>query len=324
MNKYVPPTSYTAEDIAEAENFLNRLTADRFATQKWSLLWKNLGEVVTGLNELGRKWKRYRESMRLVTVKGVIKRDLDSLMHKFDVDILETEDAIEWGIRSSQSMIDELPSRLPYLIQANFYVYIQEIGDLLDAVIDRTSHNEVIELLKELRNHPDIITIGQFSTNEMVEYYRHLRDSEFPDTRYEIIKYIETYQKLCGIYAKDMILCYCLLLLKETGGRPTYQEAQPVSRNGLDRINHVKRRIPSFGKIYDRKLRNASSHTDIDVDRDRHLVTIYLGREKKSKYYTYQQIVSITQDLSALIVAFRLLMIILANRDWRATRDLLR
>ena len=325
MNKYINPTPYSVEDIAEAENFLNRLTADRFATQNWSLLWKNLGEVATEFIKLERKWKRYRESMRLVTVKGVIKRDLDSLVHRLDVDILETESAIKWGIRSSQRMIGELPSRLPYLIQTDFHVYIQEIGNLLDAlVVDKTSYNAVIELLRELRDHPDIITIGQFSTNEMVEYYKYLEDSKFPDTRYEIIKYIEIYQKLCGIYAKDMVLCYCLLLLKETGDRPAYEEAQPVSRNGLDRINYVKRRIPSFGKVYDPKLRNASSHTEIDVDRGKHVVTIYLGREKKPKYYTYKQIVSITQDLSALIVAFRLLMVILANRDWRGAEALLR
>ncbi|MCJ7633054.1 hypothetical protein MUP77_11765 [Candidatus Bathyarchaeota archaeon] len=324
MSNYINPIPYSDKDITEAEDFLNRLTADRFTTEKWSLLWENLREISIRLSQFEKKWKRYRESMRLITVKGIIKRDLDTLVHGLDVDILETESAIEWGIRSSESMIDEFPSRLPYLIQTDFHVYVQKIGNLLDAVIDRTSHNAVIELLRELRDHPDIITIGQFSTNEMVEYYKHLRDSKFPDTRYEIIKYIEIYQKLCGIYAKDMILCYCLLLLKETGTRPTYEEAQPESRHPLDRMNYVKRRINSFGRVYDHKLRNAGSHTDIDVDRNKHIVTIYLGREKKPKSYTYKQIVSITQDMSALIIAFRLLMIILANRDWRGTQDLLR
>lgn len=324
MNNYINPIPDLDKHITEAENFLQRLTANRFATKKWSLLWKDLREVSIGLIQFEKKWKRYKQSMRIITLKGVIKKDLDILVHRLGVDILETESAIEWGIRSSQSMIDELPSLLPYLIQTDFQVYIQEIGNLLDAVIDRTSHNAVMELLRELRDHPDIITIGQFSTNEMVEYYKHLRDSKFPDTRYAIIKYIEIYQKLCGIYAKDMILCYCLLLLKETGARPTYEEAQPESRNPLDRINYVKRRIHSFGRVYDHKLRNAGSHTEIDVDRNKHIVTIYLGREKKPKSYTYKQIVSITQDMSALIIAFRLLIVILANYDWRGTEVLLR
>jgi len=323
MNNYINPIPDFDKHIAEADNFLKRLTADRFATEKWSLLWENLREVYVGLSQFEKKWKRYKESMRIITLKGIIKQDLDTLVHGLDVDILETESAIEWGIRSSQRMIDAFPSRLPYLIQTDFHVYIQEIGSLLDAVVDRTSHNAVIELLGELRDHPDIITIGQFSTNEMVEHYKHLRDSKSPDTRHEIIKYIEIYQKLCGIYAKDMILCYCLLLLKGTGTRPTYKEAQPESRNPLDRINYVKNHIHSFGTVHDHKLRNASAHTEIDVDSNKHIVTIYLGREKKPKSYTYKQIVSITQDISALIIAFRLLMIILANRDWRGTKDLL-
>jgi hypothetical protein len=325
MNNYINPIPYSDKDITEAENFLNRLTADRFATMKWSLLWENLREFSIRLNQFEKKWKRYRKSMRLITVKGIIKRDLDTIVHGLDVDIGDTESAIEWGIRSTQSMIDEFPSRLPYLIQTDFRVYIQEIGNLLDAVIvDKTSHNAVIELLRELRDHPDIITIGQFSANEMVEYYKHLRDSKFPDTRDEIIKYIDIYQKLCSVYAKDMIICYCLLRYEETGIRPTYEEAQPESENPLDRINYVKRRIPLFGEVYDHDLRNADAHNDIETDSNKHMVTIYTSRKKKPKPYTYEQIVASTKDMSALIIAFRLLIIILANYDWRGTKALLR
>lgn len=340
MNDYISPIPDFDKHVTEAENFIQRLTDNRFDAENWSLLWKNLNQLCMMAVQLEKKWKGYKiqtqwsaqstkkwqpyKKPKGIIQKTLIRRDLDILVHRLDVDIEATESAIEWGIRSSQSMIDEFPSLLPYLTQTDFHVYIQEIGSLLDAVIDGTSHNAVMKLLGELRDHPDIITIGQFSTNEMVEYYKHLRDSRFPDTRYEIIKYIEIYQKLCGIYAKDMILCYCLLLLKETGTRPTYKEAQPESKNPLDRINYVKGRIHSFDRVYDHKLRNASAHTEIDVDSNKNIVTIYLGREKQPKSYTYKQIVSITQDMSALIIAFRLLIIILSNRDWRGTGDLLR
>jgi hypothetical protein len=165
--------------------------------------------------------------------------------------------------------------------------------------------------------------IGQFSTNEMVDDYKYLRDSKPPDARDEIIKYIDIYQKLCGIYEKDMILCYCLLQLKETGTRPTYEEAHPESRHSLDRINYVKTRIHSFGEIYDHDLRNAVAHNDIETDSNKHMVTIYTGREKKPKSYNYEQIVSITLGMSALIIAFRLLIIVLTNYDWRGTKALL-
>ena len=323
MGNYINPIPDFDKHITEAENFLQRLTDNRFAAEKWSLLWKDLHKLYNGIIPLAKKWKGYKKSTG-ITPKKVIKKDLDTLVHRLDVDILKTESAIEWGIRSSQSMIDEFPSLLPYLIQTNLHVYIQEIGNLLDAVIDRARHSAVMKLLSELRDHPDIITIGQFSANEMVDDYKYLRDSKPPDARHEIIKYVEIYQKLCGIYAKDMILCYCLLRLKETGTRPTYEEAHPESRHSLGRINYVKRRIHSFYEVYDHDLRNAVAHNDIETDSNKHMVTIYTGREKKPKSYTYEQIVSITQGMSALIIAFRLLIIILANYDWRGTKALLR
>jgi len=323
MEKYIYPIPDLDKHITEAESFLQRLTDNRFDAEKWSLLWKNLRKFYIGIIPLGNKWKGYKKSTG-ISPKKVIKKDLDTLVHGLDVDILKTESAIEWGIRSSQSMIDEFPSLLPYLIQTDFHVYIQEIGDLLDAVIDRTKHSAVMKLLREFRDHPDIVTIGQFSTNEMVEYYKHLRDSKPPNARDEIIKYIDIYQRFCGIYQKDMILCYCLLQLKGTGTRPTYEQAHPESRNALDRVNYVKRCINSFGKVYDRVLRNAVAHNDIETDSDKRMVTIYRGKKKQPKSYTYEQIVSITQGMSALIIAFRLLIIILANHDWRGTEALLR
>jgi hypothetical protein len=344
MNNYINPIPDYDKHITEAENLLRRLTDNRFAVEKWSLLWKNLGEVSIGAAELQKKWWGYRIEIGKSTpfekkwkgykksaetsLKRLIKKDLDTYVHSLDVDILKTESAVEWGIRSSQSMIDEFVSVLPYLRQTNSHIYMKRIRKLLKAVINKTrsseGHSEVIKLLGEFREHSDFITIGQSFANEMVEYYKYLRDSRLPDTRDEVIKYIDIYKKLCSIYAKDMILCYCLLRFKETGIRPTYEEAQPESKNPLDRINYVKRRIPLFGEVYDHDLRNADAHDDIETDSNKHMVTIYTGREKQPKSYTYEQIVSITQGMSALVIAFRLLIIILANCDWRGTEALLR
>ena len=322
MEKHIYPIPDLDKHITEAENFIQRLTDNRFDAEKWSLLWKNLRKFYIAIIPLERKWKGYKKSTG-ITPKKVIKKDLDTLVHGLDVDMLETESAIEWGIRSSQSMIDEFPSLLPYLVKTDFHIYLEEIGNLLDAAIDRTTHGAVMKLLREFREHPDIITIGQFSTNEMAKYCKHLRDSKPPNARDEVINYIDIYQKFCGIYEKDMILCHCLLKLKETGDRPTYEEAHPESRKLQAKINHVKSRIKSFGEVYDRDLRNARAHTEIETDSNQHTVTIYIGREKKPKSYTYEQIIFITQGMSALIISFRLLIIILSNRDWRGTKDLL-
>ena len=323
MSTYINPIRDFQKHITEAESFLQRLTDDRFAAEQWSLLWKNLNIVCIRLVKLQGSWKRYKESTG-ITPKKVIKKDMGSLVHRLDIDILKNESAIEWGIRSTQSLIDKFPSLLPYLMRTDFSSYIEEIGSLLDAVIMRTKHGEVMKLLRELKEHPDMIAIGQFSTNEMGDYYKHLIDDKLPNTRKEIMKYIDIYQKLCGIYEKDMILCYCLLKLKETGFRPTYAEAHPESRNPQGRNNFVKRRISLFGKVYDLDLRNADAHTGIETDSNKHMVTIYTGREKQSKSYTYEQIISMARSMSALVLAFRLLVIILGNCDWRTLNNLLK
>lgn len=322
MNNYINPIPDFNKHVSEAEDFLQRLTDNRFATEKWSLFWKNLREVYINSIKLEKKWIGYKQSTG-INPKRMIKTDLDNLVHRLDVDIFENESAIEWGIRSSQSMIDEFSYLFPYLLQTDFNDYIEEIRTLLESVINRTKHSEVMKLLREFRKHPDLVVIGQFATNEMVEYYKHLRDSSPPNTRNEIIKYIDIYQKFCGIYEKDMILCYCLLQLRERGVRPTYEEAHSESRNFQDRNNYVKRRINSFGMVYDPDLRNAVAHNDIETDSNKQMVTIYTGRGKRPKSCSYEQIVSITRGISALIIAFRLLVIVLANSDWRTVKALL-
>lgn len=323
MSTYINPIPNFEKHITEAESFLQRLTDNRFAAEQWSLLWKNLNIVRIRLVKLQGKWKGYKKSTG-ITPKKVIKKDISSLVHRLGIDILESESAIEWGIRSTQSLIDKFPSLLPYLMRTDFSSYIEEIGSLLAAVIMKTKHGEVMKLLRELKEHPDMIAIGQFATNEMVDYYKHLIDDKLPNTRKEIIKYIDIYRKLCGIYEKDMILCYCLLQLKLTGFRPTYVEAHPESRHLQDRNNFVKRRISLFGKVYDLALRNADAHTSIETDSNKHMVTIYTGRGEQSKSYTYEQIISVTRGMSALVLAFRLLVIILGNHDWRAIKSLLK
>ena len=113
----------------------------------------------------------------------------------------------------------------------------------------------------------------------------------FLDLVHRFLEYIDIYQKLCGIYEKDMILCYCLLLLKERGVRTSYEESHPDSRSIQDRINYVKRRINSFGEVYDRNIRNAVTHIDIETDSDKRIFTIYTGSKKQSKSYSFDSFI---------------------------------
>jgi len=310
------------EHIKEAEDFLYRLTDSRAASIKWSTLWKQLNVVCIRLVSLERKWKGYKKSTGIAP-KHVIKKDIDVLVHRLRTDIPDKESAIEWGIRSTQSLIDTFPSLLPYFTQTYFASYIENISGLLQMVVERTKHSNIMKLLREVRKHPDTVTGAQSLTNEMVDRYKRLADNKLPVTRREIVDCIDTYQKLCGIYEKDIVLCYCLLQLKETGDRTTYADAHPESRHPQGRNNFVRRRMPLFGRQYDLYLRNANAHTDIEADSIRLIVNIYVGREKTPKTYTYGQIVSMTREMSALVAAFLLLPVVLANNDWRMLQSLL-
>lgn len=323
MNNYMNHVPDFNKHLSEAEDFLKKITDNDIVVERWSLIRKNLFMVWSRLAKLEKKWKAHKQSTGRNPYR-MIRSDMDHLVHQLDVGISLDETAIDWGIRSSQSMIDQFPCVLPYLRHTDFYVYTKEISDLLEQVIMKTRHGEVMKLLRELKDHPDIRTIGQFSTNEMVECYRYLEESKEPENRKELVQYLDIYQKLCGIYDKDMILCYCLLELKQKGVRPEYKEAHPSRRKPQGINAYVKKRMKSFGKVHDTNLRNADAHNDIETDSKNHSVTIYRGRDKNPKSYTYQDIVSTTENMSALIIAFRLLIIILNNYQWRMLKAVLK
>lgn len=84
MNNYINPIPDFDKHISEAEDFLQRLTDNRFAVEQWSLLWKNIREVCIRSIQLEKRWKGYKKSTG-ITPKRVIKNDLDSLVHRLDV-----------------------------------------------------------------------------------------------------------------------------------------------------------------------------------------------------------------------------------------------
>ena len=216
--------------VAEIETFLQRITDNKFVPSIWSSLWRSINRVTIRLINLEKKWKGQRKATGITPIP-MMRKDINRLVQGLDVGILENENTIQWGIRSTQSLLDEFPSELPYLEQTGFRNYVKEISTLLEEVTFRTKHSEVVKLLREVREHPDMVVIGQFSTNEMVGYYKYLYENQAPIDREVITKYIDIYEKLCSIYAKDMVFSYCLLLLRETGYRPRYGEAHPETRH---------------------------------------------------------------------------------------------
>lgn len=308
--------------VVEAETFLKRLTDEKFRPSEWSSLWKAINQVSIKLITLEKKWKGYRKATGLAPI-SMMKKDIDRLVKQLDVVVLESENGVEWGIRSTQSLIDAFPSELDCLKHTDFYSYIHEISELLEEVTSRTRHSEVLKLLREVRKHPDMVVIGQFSTNEMVACYKYLCEERETVDREAILKYLDIYEKLCSIYAKDMVLCYCLLLLRDQGSRPPYAEAQPETRHPQGRINFVVSRTKLFGSGYDLALRNASAHGNVETETRNRVLKIYPGRNKPCKVYSFDKVISLTKEMSALVSAFRLVGIVLANNDWKQIQRIL-
>lgn len=315
--------SINDEYILEIQQFITRVTDNQSIGNEWLTLWSSINIFAAKMFLLQKKWLNYKKTTRINPIR-VIKQDLDRIIREIETDILPNENPVEWGIRSAEYLINQFPKHLCFFKRTRFKDYINEISELLYAVVDRTKHSEVLKLLKEVKEHKDMVVIGQFFTNDIIQIYKDLCSTPSEITRIEIMNYITAYQKLCGIYEKDMILCYCLLQLRKTGYRDSYKDAHNDFRKIQHKINYVTSLIKTFGLHYDYILRNAEAHTNVEVDSSKQVVIIDLGENKQPNRYQYQTIISMVGEMCALLVAMRLLPVVLSRNDWERTGDILK
>ena len=211
-------------------------------------------------------------------------------------------------------------------METNYYGYLSEIGKLLDELVLQTKHSTILKVLRELREHRDTTVIGQFSSNEMVKHFKDLAEIKSPPDRQAIVKLTSIYGSLCGIYEKDMTLAYYLLVEKENRFGFSYKELRersidPDSKRQF--IDYVGDHIDLFKQPYRRALRNADAHTDIETDDQRRIVVVLGGKNKPNEQYSYDEVLKVTREMSALVSVFRLLVVVLANNDWKWLHRLL-
>ncbi len=160
----------------------------------------------------------------------------------------------------------------------------------------------------------------------MVQHFKDLAEIKSPSDRQTVVKLISIYGSLCGIYEKDMTLARYLLLERENRFRLSYKELRersidPVSKAHF--IDYVGDHIDAFKQPYRRALRNADAHTDIETDDPKRIVIILGGKNKPNEQYSYDEVLKITEEMSALVSAFRLIVVVLANNDWKWLHRLL-
>jgi hypothetical protein len=309
--------------IEEAKNFLCRISDDKVVLSEWDTAWIALKTFARGITSLQRKWIHQKKAIGL-NPPSTIRSDLNALINRLHVNKAEDEDCIDWGIRTTQIVIDTFALKLPYLEQAGYANYIEVVGNLIEDAIARTKHGEVLKLLTEYKMHPDIIAVGQFSSIEMASHYKYLDRRVERINREGIVQYLNIYRELCGIYEKDIVFAYCLCQLKERGIRPTYSEAHPTKRHYQERIEFVISRIKQLGNPYDSFLRNADAHVNIVTKTTDQNIIAYSLSDGVEKSYRYSDVVALTREMSALILAFRLIPAILSNRDWRELGQILK
>jgi len=247
----------------------------------------------------------------------MIRTDLNILVRKLQTDILPGEDAIQWGIRVTESLIDRFPRRLPFLRSTAFNDYVSAISDLLDSSIDSTKHSEITKIMNQVSKHPDSIVIGQFSANEMIDYYRFLNSDFNLLTRNNIIECLNIYEKLCAIFEKDLALAYCLLKLKETRFSFDYTSVPRGARGNQTVNQYCLKRLPVFRRSYNDNMRNSTAHFNIETRDTPQILIAHPLNEGVDKQLPYEQVLTICREMAALVLAFRLFSVILAIADWK-------
>jgi hypothetical protein len=309
-------------DINNLESFLQRLTGKKKSLKEVSLFCTLTNKVIRETVIFGRALGKVKNQPISVR-KRVIRDELNSLIRRMGCDVPSDEDAIEWGVNTTQDTLDIMPSHLTYLSQTGFDIYLSKISTLFLDIINATKSSEITRLFRKYSTSKDTVTIAQFSSNEMVSYYRYLSKSKARITRQTIWKHLQIYQELCGIYEKDTILCYCLLQVKE-GKRPNYAEVRKNTRNQT-RVDFIKsqEKEGELAKPYDRIVRNAKAHTDVEIDVKNEVVRFYKSNSEQFKELSFKELISLTQEMSAVVSAFRLAVILLSNNYWKITKDIL-
>jgi hypothetical protein len=223
------------------------------------------------------------------------------------------EDAINYGIRVSNSFIEQIIKGVPFLGNTSFRAFNQNIRELLDAVIIKTKHGEITKLINEAEKHSDFITVGQFATNEMVDHYLFLKSAPKLLDRSIMMRYIQAYEEFYSVFEKDMVLTSCLLELRDKGYRRPYKLV-PVGP-GTTTTDDCLGEISSFKIASNKILRNAHAHGNVETDTSNQIVTIFVKGEPKSTL-TFNEVIKYCEEISALILSFRLIVTQLSILDW--------
>ena len=322
---YFGPIPDYETQLAEFETFIGKLSSDNTVLDECHLLWKTTNQFAIRAALLEKKWIGAKKETGINPL-GMIRKDLNYLVHKLNLGVSPQISATEWGLSSTKRILDMLPKELPYLSATNYRGYLSEIGKLLDEVIWKTKHSTILKVLRELREHRDMTVIGQFSSNEMVRHFRDLAGIKSPLDRQAIVELVRIYGSLCGIYEKDMTLAYYLDKLKENRFGFSYKELRersidPRSKKGF--IDYVGDNVGLFKQPYRRAIRNADAHTDLETDDQRKIVIVLGGKNRPNEQYSYDEVLKIAREMSALVAAFRLLVVVLAHNDWRWLHKLL-
>ncbi len=308
-------------ELTELKSSVRRLTDKQRLSKDFSLLCELTVKSMAGIIKLEKRW-RGSKGQPLTQRKRVMRRDLNSLMHRLNTSIPNGENVFDWEIKSTQEALDFLPALFPYLKKVGFEACLLEVSHLLEDIRQAEKHSKILDLLIDISKTKDSVTTSQFRSNEMVGYLKYLSKDRSQIARVTLLKHIQIYQELCGIYEKDILVCYCLLQIKG-GNKPNYTEIRKNTPEIQDRINFVRSHMAPLVKPWDRIVRNAKAHSDIEVDSRNRLVRFYERQNQGFKQYSFEEVVSLTREMSATVSVFSLLPIILANGDWKALKAML-
>lgn len=316
MTTNITRATYDLEEFQfMIDSFLNKLGCEERILDSALLSEKLIGLI--GYSEvLEKKWNKIKYAAPK-TKRDVITEDLANLVLGLELSMKPDEDIFSFGMRVTQHPIDQMALQLPYLDRTGYWIYVFKLGNLLESVSDVY----VRHLLNEVKESEDIDIVGQFTKNQVVGYYEWLRKNPMPDKDKEISKLADIYKGLSGIYEKDIYFTYCLVAQKKGYGKQQYKVVR--ASEFLDKYNFIKRWENSLSEPYSNHVRNSVVHVDYKIDRDRRAITFLDRRSRSEREMTYNGFNRLVQDMSAIVLVYRLLPFLLGNNYWRQSKLLL-
>lgn len=293
-----------------------RRTSAKLSATATRMLERALIEVLL----FEKKSKRLR-TLQITKRKKKLREELNALLAKVDPTMPSTEEPVSWRLKRIEEDL-AADKYLPYLRNTKFALCQSEIGKLIDELYAQGNRGEILRLFAEFGTNPDIYSISQLFSAEMKHHYRFLCKTRKRIGEDTVWRYLRIYLDSCGVYEKDMSLVACLLQVRNSQGDVAYKKTRG-ERYFLRTVHYVQHRIPVLAAPFDKLIRDARAHVNVHIGEDGRSIVL-VDRKGSPVEKTITDFMHLVEEMTATVLAFRLIVLQQNQMDWKTIDALLK